>query len=116
MSFEQDFPDAVPVTALGVRTITGYDAGNRPIYATRDEPVGKWVLWPTSSNENVVQQDIVTDRLEGFAPPNVDLASVTKVKVAGFPNTYNIVGTPWSWHDPFTGDTPGQTVALQRVM
>lgn len=103
------------VTIVGDQTITGYDSGNRPIYDTPETPSPGWVLWPHSSSEDTTQEDITTDVLEGLAPNDVDLTSISQVKVPGFDKAFEVQATPWPWKSPFTGTAPGVQVILKKV-
>ena len=103
------------VTLISKDTITGYDAGNRPIYGNTETASPGWVLWPQSTSEVTVAEDITTDTLEGLAPNGTDLSTISQVQVPGFDKTYEVQGRPWPWQSPLTGTAPGIQVVLKAV-
>lgn len=109
------FQFTTTVTVISKNQIVGYDSGNRPIYGDNSAPSAGWVLWPQSSTETTVAEDITTDTLEGLAPNGTDLTTISQVQVPGFDKTYEVQGRPWPWSSPFTGTAPGIQVILKAV-
>lgn len=93
----------------------GVDAYGDPIPGTEDRTdIPDAFTAPRESSE-------LTDRgrvgvivgLTLFAPYSFDLTYDDRVEVDGV--LYEIEGEPGRWRNPFTGWTPGLTVALSRV-
>lgn len=110
------FQFTTTVTVISKNVITGYDGGNRPIYGNESSPSAGWVLWPQTTTETVVAEDITTDQLEGLAPNGTDLSTISQVTVPAFPGkVYEVQGRPWPWASPLTGTAPGIQVVLKAV-
>lgn len=109
------------MTISRVRTSPGgWDANGDPIAGTTTTTAiaGAFVAPRSSSDNDDVGRVGVIVGLTLFVPYGTSLTTADKVLVAeGNTNdgTYEIEGQPADWLHPWTGWTPGQSVALKRA-
>lgn len=101
------------VTILS-RTVTSQDAYGNDVYTAVETDVPGCAFAPAGSIELIQGQNTVIEQ------PTVYLATGTpapaptdRLRVRG--DLYDVDGKPQEFHNPFTNNTPGPVVRLERV-
>ena len=82
-------------------TVSGQDGYGNDVYTTTAETLANVPVWPATSTESVQGQDLVSADLTAVLPSGTDVAAVDSVLVYG--DTYQIVGQPGRYRNPFSG-------------
>lgn len=95
------------------RAVTGRDAHGNDVYTVTRETVSQCLVQPTLfSKEFISAEDRTVNRLQLFAPPNVNLKSIDAVEFNG--ERYEISGEPLPWPD-WTGGVHHIEAILEKV-
>jgi hypothetical protein len=102
------------VTILRRGASPGSDPYGVPLPGTQtSETVDALAVAPRSSGEYNRFQATVTVGLSVYLPAGTNVDPKDRMIVRGV--TYEVVGEPADWRNPFTGSTPGIEVALERA-
>lgn len=96
----------------------GRDRHGDPIPGTSFTVVG-CVISPRRASGPAEDNDLGETVIVGYtlyAPYAADIRATDQVQITdpGFAGTFDVVGEPGSWQNPFTGDKAGKEVALIR--
>lgn len=74
------------------------------------------IVAPRRSSEDDERGEAVIVGLSLFAPFDADIKATDQIRIddAAWRGTYDVVGEPGRWENPFTGKRPGMEVALTR--
>lgn len=85
--------------------------GDRGIDTTHT--IARCALAPVTSSEVIDRGTTVQTLMTLYAPAGSDLRAADRVTVGG--RTYEVVGDPAEWANPFTGRRPGLSADLRAV-
>jgi hypothetical protein len=108
---EYTFGEAVTVR----RATIGTDDYGDPVPASWAdlETYPRCAVWPSSSTEVNDNRSAVITSLEMALPAGADVRSTDRLVWRGA--TYEVIGEPFPWHNPFTGWQPATQVTVQKV-
>lgn len=110
------YPYASEVTRLR-KVAAGRDRYGNDIFTTAEEPLDGAVVWPLEATERTDERQQVFLGMKMVLPTGYTVSETDQFRIGNDPALWEVNSARnWQWHpNPFTGDTAGFEVVLQRV-